>query len=65
MKEIQPNDIIILRCCRDWPIHAYAVYGQAIGRCGVCHERPYAIWEIYPEEKYARNQVGYTPPPQV
>lgn len=63
--EIELEDLVTLRCCRDWPIHAYAVYGQQIGRCGICNNRPSVVWEIYPEEKYARNQAGYTPPLEV
>lgn len=28
--------IVPMRCCRIWPI----VIGVAVGRCGLCHEKP-------------------------
>lgn len=61
---INPNDVVILRCCRDWPVHVHSAYWK-MGKCGICGEVPKVILELYPEEKYARNQAGYTPPPQV
>ena len=61
---INPTDVVILRCCRDWPVHVHSAYWK-MGKCGTCGEVPKVILELYPEEKYARNQVGYTPPPEV
>lgn len=54
--EIQPKDIIILRCCRDWPVHAYAIYDY--GTCRLCGNRPEAVFEKYPESEYARNKYS-------
>jgi hypothetical protein len=49
------KEIIILRCCRDWPIHRDQTTGHP-GRCGICRQVPYVVDEIYPEDKYAKNQ---------
>lgn len=49
------NDIIILRCCRDWPIHRHSSYGL-LGRCGLCRQVPELVDEIYPEASYFINK---------
>lgn len=49
------DDIIILRCCRDWPIHRSAAY-TTNGRCGICRKIPQVIHELYVKEKFAKNQ---------
>jgi len=49
------NDVITLRCCRDWPIHRHSAYGR-MGRCGICRNIPVVIEELYPESEYARNK---------
>lgn len=51
------NEIIIARCCRDWPIHRYYAYNTR-GRCGICRSVPEIVNELYPESEYARNKVG-------
>lgn len=48
------KEIVILRCCRDWPVHRDHAAGN--GRCGMCRQVPHLVDEIYPEEKYAKNQ---------
>ena len=55
MEHIKDNDIIILRCCRDWPVHVDHAIGWN-GKCGLCRQVPKIVWELYPEEKFARNQ---------
>ena len=51
------NEIIIVRCCRDWPIHRHSAYHR-MGRCGLCRQVPTVIDELYPESLYARNQIS-------
>lgn len=51
------NDIIILRCCRDWPVHVHSAYGN-MGKCGICKKVPTLVAERYPLEKYARVTRG-------
>jgi hypothetical protein len=43
------NNIIILRCCRDWPVHAYMAYSG--GRCGLCGQSPIVVNEPYKVEQ--------------
>ena len=57
MSEEHWNEIIILRCCRDWPIHRHSAYLQ-MGRCGLCRQTPVVIEELYPESEYARNKTS-------
>jgi hypothetical protein len=49
------DSIIILRCCRDWPVHAYCAYATS-GRCGICREIPEVI-----NEPYFGNNAGTHP----
>jgi hypothetical protein len=62
--DLNHTDVVILRCCTDWPVHLHSAYGK-MAKCSICGEVPAVVLELYPEEKYARNQAGYTPPPQV
>ena len=39
------GEVIILRCCRDWPVHLSHAYGT--GTCGLCRERPTLVFEPY------------------
>ena len=51
------NEIIIVRCCTNWPIHRHSAYGP-MGRCGICRQTPIVVEELYPESLYARNQIS-------
>jgi len=55
MDTIDINDIIILRCCRDWPVHAHTAYNTN-GKCGLCHDFPIVVWEKYQEKKFTRDE---------
>ena len=55
MSFADPYDIIIMRCCRDWPIHRGYAYGP-VGSCGICRTVPVVTNELYPESEYARNK---------
>lgn len=51
---VELSDIVILRCCRDWPCHATEAYGFG-GKCGLCRKSPVAVAELYPLPEGARN----------
>lgn len=40
------NSIIILRCCRDWPIQAHSAMIRG-GTCGYCKKFPEVVFELY------------------
>lgn len=43
--------IVILRCCRDWPVQIEIAHRHG-GRCGLCNQIPIAVFDPYvkPEE---------------
>lgn len=46
MDDIDGDTIIILRCCRDWPIQAKMAMMKG-GSCGLCGEYPTVVFERY------------------
>lgn len=53
--KMDKDEIVILRCCRDWPIHVYATFNY--GKCGICKTKPEVVYEKYPESQYAKNRT--------